>query len=77
MDDCAVIVETKDVVKVNVAIPPEYMHVGIDEVENGIMVHATDSDTLHCFVPLPDGVDLEGMQASFHDGLLELFIPKL
>ena len=77
MNDCAVVVETKDVVKVNVVIPPEYQKVGIDEVEDGILVHATDTDTIHCFVPLPESVDLESMQASFKDGLLELFIPKL
>ena len=77
MEDCAVIVETKDVVKVNVILPPGYREVDIDEVEHGILVRATDIDTIHCFVPLPGTADLKSMQASLKGCLLELFIPKL
>lgn len=74
--DCAIVVETENEVKVHIAIPKAYHDVSVDEVENGILVHAQDTDTIHCFVPLPKNIEIHEMRAQFVDSVLQLTIPK-
>ena len=77
-DDCAVVIETETLVRVDVLLPNVGIEtIRVDKVPDGIIVQAKDDVDMHCFVALPQTADLGQMTANLEGRQLSLLIPKL
>lgn len=77
-DDCAVVIETERVVRVDVLLPNVGVDtIRVDKVPDGIIVQAKDDVEIQCFVALPNTADVTHMTANLEGRQLSLLIPKL